>query len=105
MRKPVTLKTQKETVEDLLKRSPYLRDHDAALVVSCIIRKLGSKRVASMSALDLLIEMEEGRLPHFESIRRTRQMLQRDHPELRGKKYQERNGVMEQEIRDEIRNW
>lgn len=105
MSAPVTIKSQKELVEELLRRSKYLRDHDEALVVSCIIRTLGSKRVADMSAVDLLILMEEGELPHFESIRRTRQKLQEHNPELRGKKYAERTGPMEETIRQEIREW
>lgn len=105
MKAPVTIKSQKELVEELLRRSKYLRDHDEALVASCILRIIGEDKITRMSAVDLLVLMEEGELPHFESIRRTRQKLQEHNPELRGRKYIERKGVMEEAIREETRNW
>lgn len=97
------IKSQKDLVEELLRQSPYLRDHDGALLASAIINQVGPMRILKMSALDLLKEMEEGTLPHFESVRRCRQKLQEHNPELRGERYLDRTKELEPEVREEMR--
>lgn len=43
-----------------------------------------------------------GKLSHFESVRRTRQKLQQEYPHLRGKRYMERQTKQKEETEQEL---
>ena len=53
---------------------------------------------------DLLNELYNGNITHFESIRRMRQKLQMDNEDLRGTRYKVRKYKLEKEVRETIKN-
>lgn len=77
-----------ETVEKILRAQPITRDDDWKLFAwAC---KLICPDVLKVSFDRAVWYHNEYKLPSFETIRRTRQKLQHDHPELRGKLYLKR---------------
>jgi hypothetical protein len=50
-------------------------------------------KIEQMSATDFLKLFSQGKLPHTESIRRCRQKLQEENPELRGLNYVQRQDI------------
>lgn len=93
--------TKKAIVEAILLQYPSARDNDNLLLSLIWKFQLREMRVYTMEMFfDLLAE---GKLHHFESIRRCRQHLQEKSPYLRSKKYAERKDKLEKAVRDEIR--
>lgn len=84
----------KETIKMLLEKYPSLKDSDNRLVVNYWNLELQHKGfdVSKMSASDLMKMYADSKLTNTESIRRSRQKLQQEHPELRGKIYNLRQG-------------
>jgi hypothetical protein len=81
----------KETVKELLSKRPELRDDDNRLIANIyMIEAGGFKALQSMSAQDFLVNFTKGLYSSPESIRRVRQKLQENYPELRGIKYNNR---------------
>jgi hypothetical protein len=70
----------KELVRQLLEQYPQTRDNDN-LLMSLIWRK-------ESNLLNFFHRLESGKLTPAETIRRCRQRLQLDHPELRGTMYE-----------------
>lgn len=64
------------------------RDCDRLLLTKIWVRETKAESVA-----DFLLELVQGKLTHFESIRRVRQKLQEQHVDLRGDKYETRHGM------------
>ena len=77
-----------EIVRKVLTDHKDARDSDFR-VIGWVI-KLVRPEVMSMSFADALWKYKELNLPSFETIRRTRQKLQADNPELRGECYEKR---------------
>ena len=75
------LKEVKKYVEEVLREKPYTRNSDNILY-SCVIEKLGVP--ADMSAVEFFRRAREIGAPNMESIRRARQKVQAEHPELKG---------------------
>lgn len=95
-----------ELVKTFLTQKPHLRDSDNRLIASIWYIELGlGNRVKTMSGLEVLTMIAEGKLSSSESIRRSRQKLQEELPELRGNVYNRRKTVEEAETREEIRNF
>ena len=96
----------KETVENLLRTRPELRDNDRELIAHvwkmAIEQKHGMPCYA-FTARSFLDEYARGDFPSAESIRRSRAWLQQKHPELRGERYLERQNAREKQSREEIR--
>mgnify|MGYP003136390920 CR=1 FL=1 len=85
--------SKKEQIYELLLNDAKLRDNDNLLI--CIIwrkeiAKLENFDYESLSAKDLLCIISSDFLTSPESIRRTRQKLQQENPELRGDNYKGR---------------
>lgn len=80
----------KKEVKHLLKNFEKLRDDDHRLIANVWSRYLGKDKVAKMTADDFLKAYADKKLPNAETIRRHRQLLQEDFPDLRGKLYDER---------------
>jgi hypothetical protein len=81
----------KEIVKVLLIKSPELRDDDNRLIANIWLQEAGGTAKASqMSGFDFLSLLALGKLTTSESIRRCRQKIQEQEPELRGKSYQAR---------------
>lgn len=95
-------------VESLLRRSSQCRDSDQRIIASIWRSNLEAHGhdVHQISAFRLLeIMVHESILPSPESIRRARQKLQEENPELRGESYRARHNKEEPETRKEIREW
>lgn len=81
----------KDIVKDLLTKRTELRDDDNKLIANIyLIEAGGFKALQSMSAQDFLVNFTKGFYSSPESIRRVRQKLQENYPELRGIKYNNR---------------
>lgn len=75
------LKNTKEVVRDVLERIPKTRDSDAILI--CMVYdKLGKNW--KLPFADIMYEVDQGRLPAFETISRCRRKIQEEFPHLRG---------------------
>lgn len=84
------LTTIKDKVEILLKNQPHLRDDDNKLISNFYYFEIGRQTIQEMSAMDFLSILSKGHLTPPESIRRCRQKLQEENPELRGGSFKER---------------
>ena len=76
----------KDRVKALLVKHPHLRDSDNRLIATIwkfdiIHMKLD---MAFMTAMDVLILYSQEKLTNAETIRRVRQKIQEENPELRG---------------------
>lgn len=80
----------KEAVTSLLEKHPHLRDDDNKLIATIWRCEVGKENMDGLSALAFLIYFAKGRLSSAESIRRSRQKIQEDRPELRGLNYKNR---------------
>ena len=82
------MKDLTETVERVLREHEDARDSDFRTIGWVI--KITKPEVMSMSFSAVLWNHKALGLPSFETIRRTRQKLQHDKPELRGEMYLKR---------------
>ena len=73
----------KNLVKEILENYSETRDNDNWLLVKIWNKKLPNIKFVTTLEMALI----QGVLPHFESIRRTRQKLQQEYPHLRGKRY------------------
>lgn len=69
-------------VKDILKHYPYARDSDMYLY-SIIVRRL-NPGAATMPFENVILNLDDLGLPCFETVRRTRQKVQAEHPDLKG---------------------
>jgi hypothetical protein len=90
------MKTIKDKVKALLVKFPNLRDDDYNLIATFYYYEIGGAKVNSMTGFQVLEELAKGKLTSSESIRRVRQKLQEEHPELRGKNYKRRQSDAEE---------
>jgi hypothetical protein len=82
----------KDVVYSLLLNWPEMRDNDRQLMLN-----VWGKQDAALidrSFKDFASDFKRGKYADPESIRRTRQKLQEVHPELRGRTYAARTGLM-----------
>lgn len=82
----------RESIKQLLIKYPHLRDSDNKLIASIWkfqIQGLGYN-VMKGTIAETLILVANGRLTSSETIRRTRQKVQEEEPELRGASYKSR---------------
>lgn len=82
------------------------RDDDNKLIANIWFNDLKALgyNPTEISAFKMLQLFSTGDLSNPESIRRSRQQLQRLHPELRGEKYVERKSK-EEDVKDELDNF
>ena len=82
------MRDYKTIVETILKKHPDARDSDFRLYGwACAILK---PNVMDLPFKQVMWQHKELDLPSFDTIQRTRQKLQHDNPELRGKAYEKR---------------
>ena len=76
----------KDRVKALLVKHPHLRDSDNKLIATIWKIDLFDKTInpKGMTAYDFLRLYSEGRLTNAETIRRVRQKIQEENPDLRG---------------------
>ena len=90
------------TVKNLLTEVPSLRDSDERLMATIWFKNIGEDNIKSLSAINLLQKLADGKLPSYESISRCRRKIQEEKPELRGEKWKERHDA-EEAVKTEIR--
>lgn len=90
-----------DRVERYLKRYQQCRDSDSYLL-ACIWR---DELDGTDSVHSFLGRLSRGEVTSPESIRRSRQKLQEENPELRGKRHQVRHEKWEPEVRMEVKEW
>lgn len=83
-------KTVKDKVLFLLKQIPKLRESDNDLIATFIFNEIGNQDIQQMTALDLLAKMSNSKLTPFETIRRARIEIQKNHEELKGVEFGKR---------------
>ena len=86
--------TTKERVKDYLTHNPELRNNDSKLIAYIwrddFLSKYSTQGLFERKASDVFFWLEQGYNTNPESIRRFRQKLQQEHPELRGENYRGR---------------
>lgn len=95
----------RELVKKILIQKPKTRDDDRYLLSLVWAAKYGRDKLQTENGMELLKAYVSGGLPSSESVRRTRQKLQEEHPELRGEQYEERQNKIESNTREALRNW
>lgn len=96
------MKRAKSRVEFLLRNYPPLRDSDSRLIAVYWYNEIAGD-VGKMTGIQVLQKISEGKLSKAESIRRVRQKLQEQNPELRGEMWFKSQGLAS-EIKKEIHN-
>jgi hypothetical protein len=81
----------KDVIIDLLTNKEHLRDNDQALIANIWWRELVTQGKDKSTAFEMLKVFSEGKLSNPESIRRSRQKIQEEQPELRGASYRARH--------------
>jgi len=81
----------KEVIIDLLTHKDHLRDNDQALIANIWWRELTTMGKDKANAFEVLKIFSQGKLSNPESIRRSRQKIQEENPELRGDSYYARH--------------
>lgn len=97
------ISTAKSYVEDLLTIHENLRDSDNKLIATIWRIECHGQgfKMETMRAYDFLKLLSENKLTSSEAIRRARQKIQEEQPELRGKKYNERHNL-DDDVRENI---
>ena len=96
MGKATELKNTTKLVEDLLTTQPATRNSDDILYIS-VCRRINPIAI-NLSFADVLLKRKEWGLPAFESVRRTRQKLQAENPNLAGNSTVEGHRKVNEEI-------
>ena len=89
-------------VKYLLQREPETRDNDNILIAQMWYQDLTEQNfaVVNVTAFGMLDLLSKGKLTNTESIRRCRQMLQKEFKELRGNNYNKRHKEKENVLKD-----
>ena len=94
------MKITNDIIKALLTQYTDLRDSDDMLVAWIWKTQVDKMNYPQLSADKFLQMMAKGMLPSSETITRTRRKVQEENPELRGKKYKERQAKQEQVKKD-----
>ena len=89
-------------IERLLREEPLMRDSDNRLLIAIWMEDMSKAGCNPMAAIQFFKFMLENKLTSSESVRRTRQKLQMDNPNLRGERYHNRSdqqGEWQEELR------
>ena len=83
-----------------------LKDDDNALIAFMWRQDLVAKKQNPdfMSASDFIELYLDGQLSNVETIRRARAKLQQEYPEMRGERYEERQGFQQQEMVEDLKS-
>lgn len=92
------------TVKKLLEKHPKLRSNDAALIIAVWQYHYRELRSVNMSFLMFAHKFSMGEYINPESIRRTRQILQAKHPNLRVPKTDQNRKEYAEEFKEDVIN-
>jgi predicted nucleic acid-binding Zn ribbon protein len=90
----MSLQTVKRNVETILRQHPRTRESDNVLIPT--YWWIHDRATECKTALEVMHMIADGKLTGFESITRSRRLLQNEFPELRGKNYRERHAKQEE---------
>jgi hypothetical protein len=99
----------RDLVKILLTEKEETRDNDMYLASAYWYRQLRTKGIDAnaITGMQMLIYIKNYKntgLVSFESIRRSRQLIQEMHPELRGKEYEKRHATQE-EVKQDLKDY
>lgn len=89
------LKTTQEIVKKILEQFPLTRNSDNLLYIK--VCEYANKDVLNKPFWQVMSMANEYGIPHFETVRRTRQKLQATHPELAGSEEVEGHRMLKEE--------
>ena len=92
----------KEKVKFFLENYPSLKDDDNRLCANIWAQEIGDVEGISNKIEDFLIAYASNKLTSAHSIERMRRKLQEQHPELRGKKYYLRKGIIQDQWKKDL---
>ena len=94
----------KEIVRQLLIDKPHLRDSDNKLIATYWYMELKQKNIDpnKINGLEFMQMFANSKLTNIKTIERMRRKLQEESPELRGKVYNERKGVIQDKWREDL---
>jgi|TARA_R100001530_G_scaffold135220_2_gene111904 hypothetical protein len=104
------IKGTKKIVTKMLTEHPELRDNDNKLLANIYWQRVADLLMYEVSEEEMsgikkfLGYLSKGSLPNFESIRRCRQKIQEEEPELRGHLWDKRHEVS-LEVKEELKLW
>ena len=90
----------KNLVKEVLENYPETRDNDNVLLFRVWETENNMLDYYLYEGFKNMII--NGELSHFESIRRTRQLLQSQYPELRGERYNKRKTIEKEETEEDL---
>jgi len=88
-------------VKRIMETQPDTRDSNNLLTIA--VWKEDLAKIESESPVDILELFADGRITNPNSIRRYRQMIERDHPHLRGEEYKKRHTTEEERVREAVK--
>ena len=91
----------KEIVKELLINKPHLRDNDNMLICAYWWRDLKRRKI-NPNGLEFMQLFANNKLTNLKTIERMRRKLQQEHPELRGKLYIARKGIIQEKWREKL---
>lgn len=94
-------KTTAQLVKSVLVQSEKARDDDR--YIDAVIWNKEAERLGLTSIKEFINAYYRGKITDPNSISRVRRKLQELYPELRGKKYEERQGQLQEEAKDKIK--
>ena len=92
-----------DEVEIFIKKHKALRDSDERLMANIWAKYIGD--IDFLNATDILSMLSKSELPSYESISRCRRKLQQECPELRGSKWEDRQGQIQKQVKDELNSF
>jgi hypothetical protein len=87
-------------VKKLLIKYDSLKDNDKRLILNVWLDQEPTLKDASF--VEFTVMFKAGKLCSTESIRRSRQKLQEEFPEFRGKTYKARKGKAQDEVKEDL---
>jgi hypothetical protein len=95
------IKKIKDTVELILTREPETRDSDQLLALKVWAKQNPNLRDPNLSFIAFATGFKAGKYANYESIRRSRALIQKDREDLRGESYSKRT-ELDTDTRNEI---
>ena len=94
----------KEVVKELLINKPHLRDSDPKLIATYWYNELKKKQINpyKISGYEFMQLFANSKLTNIKTIERMRRKLQEEYPELRGRVYNNRKGVIQDQWKREL---
>jgi len=94
----------KDIVKNLLVQKPHLRDSDSRLIATYWYNELKKKQISpyKITGYEFMQLFANSKLTNIKTIERMRRKLQEENPELRGKIYNDRKGVIQDQWKREL---